>query len=81
MADEEAGSKAAALRGLVIGLGLGAVASELWSRSRLRAFADAVERGDLDEAQRQARFAAFVYWPLWLRKPPPDLEGDAEDSD
>ena len=56
------------LRGLAVGLLIGAVTNEPWLRWHLRAWIEAVERSDFEEAERQANRAYLSYPRLWLRR-------------
>jgi hypothetical protein len=54
-----------------VGIVLGLFTNRWWLRKHLRAWSGAIERGDLDEAQRQANRAFLTRRPdLWLKRPP-----------
>jgi hypothetical protein len=59
---------------LALGLFLGMVFTELWSRWQLRGWSDAIERGDFDQAQAHLRRYYLGTFPHWFRKPPPEGE-------
>lgn len=57
---------------LAVGVALGVATNELWLRWHLRAWSDAVERGDFDEAERQADRAYLSHVVLWLNRTRPE---------